>query len=380
MIRIHSPPRCDGSWSRRAKSGCPALALVLTGALAACVPIDMRGNDVTGIRQVEIPAEFVEKWPEPDQSGLIAVGNQRYVEVQQNETVESVAARLGARFAPIAEVNGVRPSVTLQAGRILRVPSSAFESAPAMVAEIAADALSTVDADEQIQQPVDTAMPPGQIRHEVQPGETVFSIARMYGVPVRTVAEWNSLGPDFSIRQGQTLLIPFTEPVDEQEPEAEVQTAAQEETPLPPTASTPLPEAEPVATLPPSPNFSQYRTAPDSGPFMMPVEGEIISGYTGPSGGNEGIDIAAADGTSVLAAADGVVALVSRSSGQAAILLIRHPDDVYSVYSNLADVSVVEGDEVQRGEPVGRISDGYGHLHFEIRIGTESTDPVPYFS
>ena len=46
------------------------------------------------------------------------------------------------------------------------------------------------------------------VRHRVERGETAFSIARLYDVPVRTLAEWNGLGSDFSVREGQFLLIP----------------------------------------------------------------------------------------------------------------------------------------------------------------------------
>ena len=47
------------------------------------------------------------------------------------------------------------------------------------------------------------------MRHRVEPGETVYSIARLYGVSVTALASWNGLGPDMAIREDQELLIPI---------------------------------------------------------------------------------------------------------------------------------------------------------------------------
>ena len=83
----------------------------------------------------------------------------------------------------------------------------------------------------------------------------------------------------------------------------------------------------------------------------------------------------------VVAAANGEVALISRSTDQTAILLIRHADAYYTVYANLTDVAVERGEQIARGQPLGAIAGGDKEfLHFEIRKGTESTDPMPYIS
>ena len=75
------------------------------------------------------------------------------------------------------------------------------------------------------------------------------------------------------------------------------------------------------------------------------------------------------------------MALISRSTDQTAILLIRHADAYYTVYANLTDVAVERGEQIARGQPLGAIAGGDKEfLHFEIRKGTESTDPMPYIS
>lgn len=134
--------------------------------------------------------------------------------------------------------------------------------------------------------------------------------------------------------------------------------------------------------LPQSPSFSEYQTndVENKARFQYPVIGQIIADYTGPNG-NEGIDIAAPSGTVVVAAGDGVVALLSQSTDETAVVLIRHSDQFYTVYSNLTQIQVEKGQQVKQGQSLGVIADGEKqYLHFELRIGLESTDPIPYLS
>ncbi len=48
------------------------------------------------------------------------------------------------------------------------------------------------------------------LRHTVERGETAFTIARLYSVTPRALAEWNGLPADMSVREGQILMIPVT--------------------------------------------------------------------------------------------------------------------------------------------------------------------------
>jgi murein DD-endopeptidase MepM/ murein hydrolase activator NlpD len=111
------------------------------------------------------------------------------------------------------------------------------------------------------------------------------------------------------------------------------------------------------------------------------VSGKIIRGYKKGANGNDGIDISAPVGTNVKAAEDGEVALISKGADDKAILLIRHADNLYTVYSNIANVGLKKGQKVSRGQKIGGVAnsaDGNPYLHFEIRRGTESVDPAPF--
>ena len=68
------------------------------------------------------------------------------------------------------------------------------------------------------------------------------------------------------------------------------------------------------------------------GKMIAPVDGEIIRAFSNKSGGNEGIDYKVVKGTRVKAAAKGTVALISKSVGDTTIILLRHEDNLYTVY------------------------------------------------
>ncbi|MGH7764784.1 MAG: peptidoglycan DD-metalloendopeptidase family protein [Candidatus Dormibacteraceae bacterium] len=96
-----------------------------------------------------------------------------------------------------------------------------------------------------------------------------------------------------------------------------------------------------------------------------------------------GIDMAAALGTPVTAAADGVVVAVGHTDvGYGNYIIVAHGGGVATLYGHLLATQVLVGDQVVRGEQVGREgSTGYStgpHLHFELRINDKFVDPMPY--
>jgi len=217
------------------------------------------------------------------------------------------------------------------------------------------------------------------IQHQVERGETAYSIARLYNVSVTALASWNRLGPDLAVREGQQLLIPIVQDpvgqtvIDDSKPG--LGTVA----PPPPSASKPLPRTVKPAVVPVSPNLKQFKTATANRKFLVPVQGEIIKQYSGKKGGNEGINIASPAGTAVKAAEDGEVALVSKSVGSNTIVLLRHSDNIFTVYSNVTDVNLTKGQKVKRGQRLGAVAAGTPpFLHFEVRRGTVSVNPKPF--
>ena len=96
-----------------------------------------------------------------------------------------------------------------------------------------------------------------------------------------------------------------------------------------------------------------------------------------------GIDIAAAYGSPVMAAADGLVVSVQHTSvGYGNYVIIAHGGGLLTLYGHLADTTVVEGQQVGRGQVIGHegatgLATG-PHLHFEVRFNGAVVDPMSY--
>ena len=110
----------------------------------------------------------------------------------------------------------------------------------------------------------------------------------------------------------------------------------------------------------------------------MPVAGKIIRGYDAKK--NQGIDIAAAAGSSVKAADAGTVTVLSSDTNGKGIVIIRHAGDLLTVYVGVSGMVVKKGDKVKRGQEIGKVAPGDpAFVHFEVRnTSKQSFDPVGY--
>ena len=79
------------------------------------------------------------------------------------------------------------------------------------------------------------------------------------------------------------------------------------------------------------------------------------------------------------AAGNGTVAAITQDTDQVPILVIRHDGNLLTVYAGIDAIGVKKGDKVTRGQPVAKVRAGATpFLHFEVRKGFESVDPLPY--
>jgi len=96
-----------------------------------------------------------------------------------------------------------------------------------------------------------------------------------------------------------------------------------------------------------------------------------------------GVDIAAAYGTPVIASADGLVVSVQHTGvGYGNYVIVAHGGGFLTLYGHLADTTVMEGQQVTRGQLLGHIgTSGLStgpHLHFEVRYNGAVVDPMRY--
>ena len=377
-------------------------ALLLAGSalmvLSACntpLDFDLRGGRAPNTAEAARSATAAR--PEPDGRGVISYPGYQVVVARRGDTVASLAARVGANAEQLARYNGMQTGDVLRQGEIVALPGRVSEPAGGPIqppnSEITAIAGSALDNAQSSDVTTTTLQPAAQtgvepVRHKVERGETAFTIARLYNVSIRSLADWNGLGSDFSVREGQYLLIPVALPGGTTEPFDEA-TAPGEgtPTPLPPSAAKPLPTqdtkpaARPATKTAAAPDLSTSRTQASAtqSRMGMPVRGDIIREYQ--KGKNEGIDISATPGATVKAAASGVVAAITEDTNGIPIIVIKHEDNLLTVYSNVDKVAVKKGDQVSRGQKVAEIRrEGTAALHFEVREGFDSVDPMPYLS
>ncbi|MCP4823400.1 MAG: M23 family metallopeptidase, partial [Shimia sp.] len=209
------------------------------------------------------------------------------------------------------------------------------------------------------------------IQHKVKRGETAFTIARLYNVSVRSLSDWNGLGSDYTIRENQILLIPPTTTSSAAKATAAAAGAVTTQpgtgspTPTPPSATKPLPKDTSQATAKPPENNLGTSQSASAAAMSFPVDGKIIRPYS--KGKNNGIDIAGKAGDPVKAAAAGKVAAITTDGDNVTILVVRHPDNLMTVYYNVSDVKVAKGSSVKRGEAMAALPSKDSFVHFEVR-------------
>ena len=371
-------------------------ALLTLSACADGFDLDLRGSTGNKFDTTIAAINATQDRPRPDERGVITYPNYQIAVAQRGDTVSSVAARIGADATDLARYNGLSPETALRKDEVLAVrkPVSTLPgglqtgvaTAPSAV-NITALAQSAIDST-----PVSTmALPAAKpteaepVRHQVARGETAFTIARLYDVSVRSLADWNGLGKDLAVREGQFLLIPVAQ---DQQADSGTPLAATTDpgvgspTPTPPSAMTPLPaEKTEVATSPVAASAAQVLAKPtknaSQGRLAFPVQGPIIREYA--KGKNNGIGIGASAGTSVNAAAAGIVAAITENTDNLPIIVVKHSNNLLTVYANVDGLKVKKGDTVSRGQQLASVRSGSSDfLHFEVREGFDSVDPLPY--
>jgi len=356
--------------------------------------------------------------PAPDSRGVISYPGYQVVVANTGERATDIAARLGIEAGALARHNAITPDTVMRGGELLVLPARVGESAGS--GPITATPLGAATP------PAGTGTGTGAepLRHTVARGESAFTIARLYNITPRSLADWNGLPADMSVREGQILMIPVAQsisaaaasqpapalagapmtgspaPLTDRTPTTPLAQPAPapaapqpvtpattapgqgSPTPVPPSAATPLPATNPApagqgAGQPAAPVADMGSQRTQGARLSLPVQGRIIRAYA--QGRNDGIGIGAPAGTAVQAAAAGTVAAITQDTEQVPIMVIRHDNNLLTVYANIDGIRVARGDTVTRGQPIATVRAGDpSFLHFEVREGFESVDPMPY--
>jgi len=212
--------------------------------------------------------------------------------------------------------------------------------------------------------PTKAPAPAVQRTHDVVRGDSLFSVARRYGVTVPALVSANGLASDrVKLRVGQRLVIPPAGAV-------VVTTTTSRATPArPPRDASPRSAAAraPADFFFAVPDFADALTT-----FVWPKEGTITSAFGRRRlGWHRGIDIKGDRGEPITAAAPGVVVVSGVEPRYGRVVKIEHEWGFTTVYAHNDDNLVEVGDWVVGGQRIASIgrtgrATSY-HLHFEIR-------------
>ena len=129
--------------------------------------------------------------------------------------------------------------------------------------------------------------------------------------------------------------------------------------------------------------------------WPLPVAGTITSPFghridplTGEVSSHTGTDIACAEGTPILAAADGIVTVAngldSWGGSYGYYIQIDHGTGLETLYAHCSSICVTTGQQVQAGEVIGYVGHTGrvtgNHLHLEVRIDGNRADAMQYFT
>ena len=327
---------------------------------------------------------------EPVSTGSIAHGTGGWsaeggtpIVVAQGESAAMLATRYGVPADVLLRTNGFTSASQVQPGARLVIPvygnrtAATPTSAPAHAAETPARVLPTrpgakppgqANAGERLQFQKGAEASSGQTHaqtHAMAPAKAA-EVAKPVGKASKQVAEAGA-----AARQAA------------QQPVKPAAPARQQVAAAKPVVAPQVDRETTTASVAPEPAATAAVSDSDKPEFRWPARGRIIQGFK--AGGNDGINIAVPEGTSVKAAEAGVVAYAGNElKGYGNLVLIRHPNGFVSAYANNGEISVKRGDAIKRGQIIaksgqtGNVSSP--QLHFELRKGSTPVDPTNYLA
>ncbi len=315
--------------------------------------------------------------------------------VAPGETLEAISRHYGVPVAAIMEANSITSPAMVHPGERLVIPHRRGPMTGVSAPQTrVATTVPTVPSAAPVG-PARNALAPSAGIHVVAPGETLHSIARLYGKPVMMLAKANNLPPNTMVKVGDRIVIPGVRaPATAAAPVAPRAEAPAATAALPAShnlAAADSPHSARVATTTPPPaQESAVKAAEPAGglpSFRWPVRGRVIAGFGPKPNGlqNDGINLAVPEGTPVKAAEDGVVAYAGNElKGYGNLVLVRHSNGFVTAYAHASEILVKRGDEVKRGQVIAK-SGQTGNvtapqLHFEIRKGATPVDPAQYLN
>jgi LysM repeat protein len=215
------------------------------------------------------------------------------------------------------------------------------------------------------------------IQHTVLKGETLASLARTYHSDAHDIALYNNLADGDALTPGNSIIIPNGETTAPAAPKPKVtsSSAASKAKSAIAKVTAKLGITAPLRDAG-GPEYDDFYSWPlTAGAGIIT---QSLHGYNG-------VDIGAPTGTNILAAAGGTVLIAKKdgawNGGYGSYVVIAHTNGTQTLYAHASKVLVSVSDTVSQGEliaKVGRTGEATGpHLHFEVRGATNPFGAIP---
>jgi murein DD-endopeptidase MepM/ murein hydrolase activator NlpD len=118
--------------------------------------------------------------------------------------------------------------------------------------------------------------------------------------------------------------------------------------------------------------------------WLLPLDDYVFTSPYGIRWGklHAGVDLAAAEGTPYKAVHAGEVTQAGYYGGYGYTITIKNPDGTEVIYAHSRRVLVHVGDQIKAGQIIGEVGNtgaSYGtHLHLEVHVDGQPTDPIPF--
>jgi murein DD-endopeptidase MepM/ murein hydrolase activator NlpD len=200
------------------------------------------------------------------------------------------------------------------------------------------------------------------VEHVVRRGQTLWRIAKVYGVEINELAGANGISDTSSLETGQGLFIPGAASVRD-------------------VPAYPAPLDSATAEMPPA-----TADEDENAKWLWPVKGgEVLSYFGAPrrTHRHQGIDIRGRGGQPVRATRPGRVTYSgSGMRGYGKTVIVDHGNGISSLYAHNSSLVVRKGQRVERGELIAKVGRSGNasteHCHFEIRRRDKPVDPLGY--
>ncbi|GHV73549.1 peptidoglycan-binding protein LysM [Spirochaetia bacterium] len=269
---------------------------------------------------------------------VLASADEKVHVIQKGDTIYSLARSYGVKPQDILDLNGIKDPDRVLLGQKVRIPGPA----------------TTISATSKRQTLVD---------HLVAKGETLTSIARQYGISLKTLCSANNLSETYKVKAGERLRVPQIGPA----------VAV-----LPPSLKEELGTSAPPAAQNPAvilPRSTVNRTLDQSVPW--PILAREMAYMTGKL---NGVVLIGERNEPVKSLKEGVVISAGPYRGFGKVAIIQVTGGYLYVYGGCESLSVQEGDRVNQGTELGRLGmDALSEkpqLFFMVYRNSVSMDPA----